>query len=428
MPKTGVQVTLACAACAYLLIAGACSKSKQAEIASDESEPATPVQVAVAKRQPIEQIITAEAILYPVKQANVVPKISAPVARFLVQRGDHVRNGQLMAVLEDRDLVAAAEESKELYRQAQANYENTRAATMPEDAMKATTDVQSTRQAFDAAAKVYENRQALFREGALAQKLVDDARVAMVEAQSQYETAQQHLKSLESVGRTEQLKSAQAQMEAANAHYQSAAAQVSYAEVRSPISGVVSDRPLNIGEMANSGAALISIVDISRLVARASVPVHEAASIEVGRPATISGPGGQLTGKVIVVSPAVDPNTTTVQVWVEAPNPTERLKPGSTVQISIDAGVIPDAIVVPVAALLSSEEGGEKVMVAGSDGLAHEHDVETGVRSGDEVQIVSGVNAGDEVITQGGLGLDDKAKVQIANPSSKESGADESKK
>ena len=421
------KVTLYLAVLCTLLL-GACSKSNPgADSGGGESESARPVQVAVAKRQPIEQLITAEAILYPLKQANVVPKISAPVARFLVQRGDHVREGQLLAVLEDRDLVAAAQESKELYRQAEANYQNTTAATMPEDITKATADVQSARQGLDAATKVYENRQALLREGALAQKLVDDAKVAMVQAQSQFETAQQHLKSLETVGRTEQLKSAQAQMEAAKAHYESAQAQVSYAEVQSPMTGVVSDRPLNIGEMASSGSALLSIVDISRVVARANVPVHEAASIKIGRPATISGPGGQLDGKVTVVSPAVDPNTTTVQVWVEALNPGERLKLGSTVQISVDAGEIPDAIVVPVSALLASESGGEKIMVAGSDGLAHEHSVQVGIRSGDDVQIVSGINPGDQVITEGGLGLDDKGKIQVEKPGSKES-SDEEKK
>jgi HlyD family secretion protein len=418
MSKISVPLTICC-----LLMFAGCSKSPvAAESGGGESEPATPVQVAIAKKEPLQQIVTAEAILYPLKQANIVPKISAPVQRFLVQRGDHIREGQLLAVLEDRDLVASAQESKQLYQQAQAAYQNTAAATMPDDLTKAKTDVESGRQALDAAKKLYENREALLREGALAQKLVDDAKVAMVQAQSQFETAQQHLKSLETVGRTEQLRSAQAQMDAAEAHYQGTQAQVSYAEVRSPMNGVISDRPLNLGEMASSGSALFSIVDISRVVARANIPVHEAASIQVGKSAKISGPGGELNGKVTVVSPAVDPSTTTVEVWVEAPNPGERLKLGTTVQISVNAGEIPDAIVVPVSALLASDQGGEKVMVAGSDSLAHEHKVEVGVRSGDDVQIVSGVNPGDQVITEGGLGLDDKAKVQVGKPGEKETG------
>ena len=393
-----------------------CSKKDAGDSASEDAAAAAPVQATAAKRATMHSLVTAEAVLYPLKQANIVPKISAPVARFLVGRGDHVREGQLVAVLEDRDLVASAQESKQLYEQAQATYENTTAATMPDDLTKAKADVESFRQALDAAQRLYENRQTLLRQGALAQKLVDDAKVALVQAQSQFDTAQQHLKSLQTVGRTEQLKSAQAQEAAAKAHYENAQAQVSYAEVRSPMSGVISDRPVNVGELASSGSALVSIVDLSRVVARASIPVQQSAALSVGDRATISSAGVELTGKVTVVSPAVDPNTTTIQVWVEAPNPRERLKLGSTVQISVDAGTVPNAIVVPVSALLASDEGGEKVMVAGSDGLAHERPVKIGIRSGDDVQILDGVKEGEQVIIQGGLGLDDKAKIQIAKP------------
>src|SRR5579875_2368777 len=97
-------------ALASVLALAACSKPES----TAEAEAATPVEVATARRQPIEETVNAEAILYPIKQANVVPKISAPVARFLVQRGDHVRQGQLVAVLENGDLAAAAQESEDL--------------------------------------------------------------------------------------------------------------------------------------------------------------------------------------------------------------------------------------------------------------------------------------------------------------------------
>jgi HlyD family secretion protein len=409
MTKIGLSLSLV----ALIGLTG-CSKSNSAADAGADAGTVTPVQVEEAKRDTIHSLITVEAVLYPLKQASIVPKISAPVSRFLVQRGDHVKEGQLLAVLEDKDLVAAEQESKQLYEQAQASYHTTVAATMPDDLTKSTTDVESARQALNAAQKVFESRQALLKEGALSQRLVDDARVAMVQANSQFQTAQQHLTSVQTVSGKEQSRSAQAQMDAAKAHYEATAAQVSYAEVRSPVSGVVSDRPLNVGEMASSGSALISVVDISRVTARASVPVQQAAAISVGRPATISGPGTQLHGKVTVVSPTVDPNTTTVQVWVEAGNPGEHLKLGSTVEISIDAGTIKDAIVVPATALLSSDEGGEKVMIAGPDSAAHERPVKVGIRSGDDVQILDGVKEGEKVITQGGLGLDDKAKIEIA--------------
>ncbi len=163
--------------------------------------------------------------------------------------------------------------------------------------------LQAAQQTLDAAKKLYDNRVELQKQGALAQKLVDDAKVAMVQAQSQLETAQRHLQAVQQVTGTEQVRGAQAQVNAAKAHYDSAAVQVSYAEVRSPISGVVSDRSVYPGEMAAQGMPIVSIVDISQVVARANVPVKDAAPVQVGRPATITGPEGVLSGKVTVVSP-----------------------------------------------------------------------------------------------------------------------------
>jgi HlyD family secretion protein len=409
-----------------LLVVGifltACSPKPNAA----EAEPVTPVQVAQATRGSIEHIITANAVLTPLNQANVTSKISAPVRRILVNRGDHVREGQLLAVLENRDLTSAAEESKGLYEQAQAAYQTTTGATLPEDRTKALADLQTAEQALEAAKKVYENRVILLRQGALAQKLVDDAKVAMVQAQSQYATAERHVESFQKVSEREQIKSSQAQLEAARAHYGGAQAQLSYAEIHSPINGVIADRPLYPGEMANSGSAVISVVDISQVIARANIPVREAAAIQTGRPAKISSTSGDVPGKVTVISPAVDPSTTTVEVWVQAKNPGERLKPGTTVQVSINAEVLEGVILVPATALLSAEQGGDKVMVVGNDSLAHERKVAVGVRRTDQVQVISGLKEGEQVITFGGLGLEDKAEVTIQKPD--ESGTSSSDK
>jgi RND family efflux transporter MFP subunit len=172
--------------------------------------------------------------------------------------------------------------------------------------------------------------------------------------------------------------------------------------------------------MPASGTPLVSIVDISQVVARANVPVKEASSIKVGRPARITGPEGDLPGRVAVVSPAVDPNTTTLEVWVQAANPGERLKPGDTVRVAIIAETVQNTMVIPASALLNSDEGGQKVMVVSKDNVAHERKVSVGVRQGDRVQILGGLQEGEQVVTSGGLGLDDKAKVKIQAPKSDE--------
>src|SRR3954466_6491282 len=84
-----------------VLLAACSPKPKQ-----EAAETATPVQVAVAIEGAVQHTITANAILLPLNQANVTSKISAPVRRILVNRGDQVREGQLLAILENRDLAA----------------------------------------------------------------------------------------------------------------------------------------------------------------------------------------------------------------------------------------------------------------------------------------------------------------------------------
>ena len=405
----------------------ACGKAKEKEEAEGGEEKAAPTPVTVEKavRGAIDRLVTADAVLYPVNQSNVTAKISAPVRRVLVNRGDHVRAGQLLVELEAADLASAVEETKQQYEQTQAAFQTTTGATVPEDRTKAQTDVTTAQQTLDAATKLYDNRVTLQREGALAQKLVDEAKVAMVQAQSALTTAQRHLDSLNQVSQREVIRGSEAQMNAAKAHHDSAMVQLSYARISSPINGVVADRAVYPGEMAAPGSPLVSIVDISQIIARANVSVKDAALIKVGRPARISGPDGDLGGKVTVVSPAVNAATTTVEVWVQAPNPGEKLKPGGTVRVTIIAETIQDTIVVPASALLNSEEGGPKVMIVGSDSVAHERKIAMGVRQGDRVQIAGGVQEGDQVVTSGGLGLEDGAKVEIQAPKGDDDDDDE---
>jgi len=399
---------------AVCLLLASCAK-REKEV---EAEPVVPVQVADAGRDSIQRIVSADAILYPVNQASLMPKISAPVRSFTVNRGDHVRQGEVVAVLENRDLAASVAENKGNYESAEAAYRTTTAATLPEDINKAHQDVDAAKQALEASQKLYESRKQLFEQGALARRLVDEANVSYAQAKSQYQIAQTHLQALESVSRHEQLKSAAAQVESARARYEAAQAQLSYSEIRSPISGVVTDRPLYAGEMASSGTALMTVMDTSRVIARANVPVAQAAYLKVGNPATITQADTsiQAQGNITVVSAAVDPNSTTVEVWVRAENPGEKLKPGSTVRVSAVPETIPDTIVIPAAALLPSQEGGTSVLVIGSDSVAHERKVEVGVREPEKIQVLKGLKAGEKVVVAGGVGVQDGARVRIRKP------------
>jgi multidrug efflux pump subunit AcrA (membrane-fusion protein) len=399
-------------------------KSKPAE-----TTPPVPVQVAPAIRGSIRNIVTADAILYPRDQANIMPKISAPVRRFLVQRGDRVKRGQLLAELENRDLVAAAVASRGQYAQAESNYRTTSGAAVPEQMVKAQTDLAASREAMGAAKKVLDSREEIFKEGAIARKQVDEAQVAYTQARGQFETAQEHLNDLQRISREEQIKAAAGQVEAAKGQYDSARAQVAFSEIRSPINGVVTDRPLYAGEMANPGSPVVTVMDVSSVVARISMAQDLAKDIKAGDEATLTPNDGSepVPAKVTIVSPAVDPNSTTVQVWVQATNPEGRLRAGTSVRAAIVAATIDGAIVVPSSAILASDEGGSMVVVVDDKDVAHQKKIQVGVQEENLTQVIAGLTPGDRVVTVGGLGLDDKARVRVLKPGEKRPGEVEEK-
>ena len=401
-----------------------CSSEKPAE-------PTVSVQVVPVKKATIEQKVTSEAVLYPLAQSAIVPKIGAPIKAFYVNRGGKVHAGQLLATLENRDLAAAAQDNQGAYDQAQAAYTIATASTLPEEIQKAQGDTQAAKVALEAEQKLYDSRQDLYKQGALPRKDLDQAAVALTQAKNQYELAQHHLDALMAVSKQQELKSAAGQLQSAKGKYLGAAAQLSYSEIRSPINGVVTDRSLYPGEMAAAGTPLLTVMDTSSVIARAHIPQDQAALLKLGDKAAITVPGEEdpIEGKVTVVSPALDPNSTTVEVWVQAKNPKGRLRPGTSVQISMLARAVPNSLFVPAAAVLTSPDGSNYVMVAGSDNKAHQKTVKTGIKQGDQVQIVEGLAEGERVITSGAYGLPDNTKIRIeASPEPDKAESDKSER
>jgi multidrug efflux pump subunit AcrA (membrane-fusion protein) len=419
--RPALRGLVALLAAAALLTSG-CSKKEEKETEA----PAT-VQVTAVTQSTIHRVVSGDGALFPRDQASVMPKIAAPVEKFLVNRGDHVKAGQLLAVLESRDLTAEAAEGQAGLQQAESNLRTTSDASIPESVVKAETDVESARETTEAAQKVLDARQGLFNQGALAQRQVDEARVTWAQANAQYRAAQEHLRVLQGVAKLEQVKTAAAQQAGAKAHHETLEAQLSYAEIHSPIGGVIADRPLYAGEMATPGTPLLVVMDISRVVARVNVPQAQAASVKPGQTATVTmvDGGEPVKGTVTVVSPATDPNSTTVQVWIQLENPGERLKPGASVHAAIVTEEVRNAMVVPVAAILPGEEGGTAVVVVDSESTAHVRPVDVGIREGGNAQLLNGVRPGESVVIVGGLGVEDKGKVKVLTPKEEDEEVDE---
>lgn len=398
-----------------------------------DASPVMTVDVAPVLLSSIQQTVRADAVIYPKQQAAIVPKISAPVRALHVQKGARVKAGQLLLDLESQDLAGAAAEARAAADLADATFETTARGTVPQEQEKAEFDAKAAKDAFDAQQALFNNREALFKEGAIAQKDVNDAQVALSQARAQYEAARKHLEDLQNFGRDQALKAATAQRDAARAHDEAARAQLNYSRIVSPIDGVVTDLPFYPGESAPSGAPVVTVMDVAQVTARAHLAQADAALLAVGNAANIIGPGGvPVEGKVTQISPALDVGGTTVEVWVQANNPDGTLRAGASAKVELIAKTVENALLVPEAAVVTSASGTAYVIVVDNDNKPHLRKIAIGVRDSGNVQAVDGLENGQRVATTGAFEIfkldedvRDKVTVKVAPPKEEEEDPDE---
>ncbi len=156
-------------------------------------------------------------------------------------------------------------------------------------------------------------------------------------------------------------------------------------------------------------------MDTSSLLAKLHVAQATAQQLRLGGAAELQVPGvtEPQAATVSFISPALDPGSTTVEVWLKLSNGDGHLKVGTPVHAVIRGYTIPNAVQVPPAAILPADDGTTAVLVVSADGTAHKRPVQVGLRTAEAVQILSGVTPTDTVVTDGGYGLDDGAKVKV---------------
>jgi RND family efflux transporter MFP subunit len=412
MKKGQLALTLVVLLSGGLLFSGCGAKGEV------EASPTVTVQVDAAEKGPIQRKVVTDAVLYPRDQAAIVPKVVSSIKKWNVDKGSHVKAGQLLGELENQDLTGAAMKSQGGYAQAEVTYQM--------QLQKTAQDLKAAKQSLEFAQKFYDGRAALYKEGAVSAKDLDDASAALTQAKNTDDLAQKQF----------DLKVAEGARDAAKGDTENANAMLSYSKITSPINGVVTDRPNFPGETPATGTPIITIMDLSQIVARAHVAQLEAASLKVGDPATITIPGQPILvkGRVSMVSPAVDPNSTTVEVWVQAPNPKESLRPGTSVRVAMVAQTVPQAIVIPQAALLTSPDGVNSVIVLDSDNKPSKKKVKVGIRDSESktVQVTDGLQGGERVVTVGAFELaneDDpvlaKTQIQVQAPKMPDEDEDE---
>ncbi|MEQ1945953.1 MAG: efflux RND transporter periplasmic adaptor subunit [Bryobacteraceae bacterium] len=379
-------------------------------------KPIVAVKTAMAEGASVELTLRAPATIFPREQANITPRLTGVIREMKARKGDFVNVGALLVVIENRDLTSQRDESQAMLADAQANLEKTRRGTLPADIERARGQVETTRALLNQAQKIYERRKSLFDQGAIPNRDLLLSETELSTAKTNSEVASRSLQLLEQQSQGQDIRIAEARVEQAKSRLASVAAQLQYAELRAPFTGVITDQLQHAGDLGQPSSPIFTLVDLSVVSARAQVPEADAGRLKMGQPCRFSGSEGEsdaTTGRVSVINRAVDQQRRTVEVSCEIAKPPLSLRAGAFGSVAFQTGRLQETVLVPVSAL-QLEEGTRKgvVLVLDSQNIAHRREVEVGDLMGEKRVILTGLKPGETVVTEGGYELPDGTQVR----------------
>jgi HlyD family secretion protein len=396
-----------------ILFLGGCTHKDE----DPPSKPVVSVKIAHARQADLRISVRAPATVFAREQANVTARVTAPIRQLRAKKGDGVSAGQVLAVLDNRDIAAQQEEARASVSDAEANLNKLSAGTLPTDIERARGQLISAQAALNQAQKYYDRRSELFKQGAIPGRELLASETDLAQAKAAYDVAKRSLDLLENQSRENDLRMAESRIGQAKARLALTEAQNQFTEIRSPFAGMITEQFMFPGDMAKPENPIFTVMDLSVAVARAQVPEAQAAGIRRGQACSFESIDGTVAasgGHITVVNTAIDPAKRTVEVWCEIPNSGHKIRAGAFGNTTILTGTAAQATVVPLPAVQFSE--GTKagsVYVVDDKRIAHKVEVETGARDEGRVQITKGVNPGDSVVVEGGYGLPDGTQVQV---------------
>lgn len=327
--------------------------------------PPVTVRMAEATTGDIGAQLTVVGNLIGEQTVDVVPRTGGRLVTVNVKLGDAVRRGQLLAKIEDFEIV-------EQVKQAQASMEVARATIRQREA-----DLKVAELNFDRSKNLY-GRQLL-------------AKQALDDAESRYLAAQA------------QLDLARAQSSQTSARLDELQINLGNTRITSPVDGFVGRRNADPGAWVSQNAPVVSVVEIARLRMQAAVVEKDLRFVGVGDPATVevdAYPGDKFKGRVARVSPVLDPATRTATMEVEIPNTDNRLRPGMYARVELTIEEHKGVVIVPKPAVVDLD-GQRGVWQAGEENKARFLPVTLGIEDGERVEIAAGLKAGDRFVTEG---------------------------
>jgi RND family efflux transporter MFP subunit len=452
--------------------------AQQQQAAGPRRPRGVPVQVKSAERGPVIQKASYTGEVTSRTKVDVVPRISGVVQNLAVSEGDVVRRGQLLALLDPKELrftveraranvatqrtqVARARANIATLRAqvdiARANVGTSRARLAQVQSGSANEQIrQAEEQLRQAQANLefsraqFRRTEDLFNQGFVARQALDAARTDVAVQEARVRGAEQQVQFLRQGPRPEELGVSQAQIreneaslvraqtslnEGVAALQQSesvlrealvaqrqAESTLSESAIVAPASGVVARRMVDLGATVTTSTAVFQIQEINPIYVTVPVIERELAFLKPGLMAIVSSdavPGEGYAGKIRSISPVLTTATRTAEVKIEVDNKDGRLRPGMFARVELILAQRDDAVTVPAEAILEVE--GKSVVYTVVEGRAKARELETGISDGEVVEVVGGLKAGEQVVVTGQQNLRDGVPVFI--PRRREGGA-----
>jgi multidrug efflux pump subunit AcrA (membrane-fusion protein) len=400
------------------LLAAALAGVGCAPTAEEEPKPVVEVKFGKPVRQSVETTVNGPATLFPREQASIAARLTAPIREIRVHKGDTVAAGQVLAVLDNHDILAQKEEAAAAVVEARETLDKTRSGTQPADVERARGQLTGAEAAYNQSQKLYDRRKRLFEQGAIPQRDLLQSQTDLATNKANYDVAERTLELLEGQSNKRDLAIAESHLEQSKARLANQTAQLQFTEIRSPFAGSVTDQLMYPGDMANPAGPMFVVADLSTVTARAQLPESAASLVREGMACRFvpEAAGSEaIAGKVTVINRAIDPQRRTVEVWCALGKPPSTLRVSDYGRVSIALSTIQDAIVVPLAAVLR-KEGTDTgtVTVIDDKNVAHKKDVTTGVVNGDLIEVKQGLSGTERLAVEGSYETPDGATVQEA--------------
>ena len=389
-----------------------------------EVTPVVSVKVAKAEKGNIAARVVAVGTIWPREKADVGAKISAQIKKMALLKNKIVRAGEVIAVLESRDLQAQRAEAVAALNEARANERSLVTGTIPK------TNAEDQKALMDARAKVntaratYDRRRVLYEKSGISKKDLEASQLELTTAEDELRLQEQTIalraRSLNPNDRAlAEAKTAEAQQ-----HLATLDAQLSYATIRSPITGIVTDQYQYEGEFASAGGKLLTIADTGSVIVKAPFADTVAAQLKAGDAVSVlptDSSAEEMKGQITLLSRSSDPTNRTVEVWVTLANEAGRLRANGAAQVTVFANSKDDAIIVPASAVTLEASNADEgtVMVVDAQNIAHEKKVTVGIRAAAKIEIVEGLSEGETVVIEGNYALPDGTRVEIAKDEGK---------